>query len=136
MSDAEQRAASQFHPIMEADAAVGYGGVVGVFRVAIDGTAQSFEIPDAWKGKWLDLRHSNSGELQYGFKIGGTAGGTVNMNEVSAITAPDVNAGYPIPVGSEKPGRIPNANTRIWLNFRCAVTGGQLIGFVSEQPCP
>lgn len=132
-SEAEQRAASQFHPTLAADPT----GLTGVFRIAITGANQSVALPNTMKGAWLDLRHSNAGELQYGFALG--AAGTVNMDEPAAIGAGDVNAGYPIPVGSEKPGRIPthpDPAVIVYLTFRCAAAGGFLVGFVSERPAP
>lgn len=128
-SDAEERAALQSHPIIAADAT----GVTGVFRLAITATSQGVLVPKEMRGRWLDLYAS--GAVQYGFQVGGAAAGTLTYDELAALGVGDVNAGFDIPAGGSKSGRIPSSGTdNVWLLWRGPAIAGNLVGFISDKP--
>lgn len=132
MSDSEHRAAALFHPIMAADPT----GIVGVVRIAIAGGNQSYLVPQELRGRFFKFKHSNGGEMQFGFTR--DAAGTVVMDQAAALGTGHVSAGWPLAPGVEIDGRIPlgNGTSPVYLNFRCVNPGGFLVGTPSEQAAP
>lgn len=125
-SDTQERAANQTHPVIAADAT----GISGVFDQGLTGALQSFLLPDSMKGHWLEMLHSNSGSVQYGFSFGAAAAG-ITIDQDSTPGAGHVNSAFPLP-SSGRSGRIPYSKLPVYLNIKSAAAGGRFYGYVSD----
>jgi hypothetical protein len=126
-SNAEQRAASVFHPLIAADPT----GYDGTFRGSITTASQNMAIPAAIRGLWLKLFAGAA--VQFGFGNGTTAP-TLVYDQQSTLGTGHVSSGGDIPAGGIDDARIPpDATFIVWIG---AANGGKFAGRVSEKPAP